>query len=119
MEAWALGVLGWSPRDLRTREFEWLITAWNGYRKDRQEQWEMHRLTGFLAFAGMQGTKQMKTPQKLWKFTWEEIQRGTRRLSTMRKMTRAEAEQAYKARGIELPQWQLDQMEAQGRFKKA
>lgn len=98
---------------MHSRHIKDLLLAWHGYRKDRQEQWQMHRLSGYLSFIGMNGTKQFNRPDKLWQFVWDQVEK-LKPVSKMRLLTREEAIDHYAQRGVQLSEAQLSRM----KFKK-
>ena len=85
--------MGWSEEDWNNKPLDFLIRQFNGYRADRKELWEMHRMGAFYSFIAMQGNKTIKKPSDLFKIPGEKMEPV--KIATARKMTEDEIRERY------------------------
>ena len=103
-----LGVLGWKPHDWDTHTLEDVLKAYNGYRKDRQEQWEMTRTISWHSIVAMQGNKNCKTPKDLFMIPGEKPKKIVRKPGGRHILTREQLAAHWKAAGIPMTDTQID-----------
>jgi hypothetical protein len=99
----------WKSEDWDMYSFEYLLLMFRGYRRDRNELWEMCRVQSFYSFVAMNGNKKVKTPQDLFPLASDKKQSDPD-ITTFTKMTREETFDEYKKNGRVLEDWELDKI---------